>query len=109
MPLGQVELALRVIAGLFVIVAPTLLFLGLWRGLEAMRDDELIQQAHQRAEMRDQSPTGSDWPVDALTDDTVSLLSETNMSVVTCGTCGTPNMQDATYCQECLTELEQSV
>ncbi|MFU1781146.1 zinc ribbon domain-containing protein [Haloarcula japonica] len=109
MPLGQVELALRVIAGLFVIIAPTLLFLGLWRGLETMRDDELIQQAHQRAEMWDQSPTGPDWPVDALTDDTVSLLSETNMSVVTCDTCGTPNMQHATYCQECLTELEQSV
>jgi len=106
MSLGQVELALRVIAGLFVIVAPTLLFLGLWRGLEAMRDDELIQQAHQRAEMGDQSPAGADWPVDGLTDDEASPLSETNMSVVTCGTCGTPNMQDASYCQECLTELE---
>ncbi|KZX46806.1 MULTISPECIES: zinc ribbon domain-containing protein [unclassified Haloarcula] len=106
MSLGQVELALRVIAGLFVIVAPTLLFLGLWRGLEAMRDDELIQQVHQRAEMRDQSPTRADWPVDTLTDDEASPLSETNMSVVTCGTCGTPNMQDASYCQECLTELE---
>jgi len=106
MPLGQVELALRVIAGLFVIVAPTLLFLGLWRGLEAMRDDELIQQAHQRAEMRDRSPTDADWPVDVLADETVSPLSETNLSVVTCGTCGTPNMQNATYCQECLTELD---
>ncbi|AEM55654.1 hypothetical protein HISP_00085 [Haloarcula hispanica N601] len=106
MSLGQVELALRVIAGLFVIVAPTLLFLGLWRGLEAMRDDELIQQVHHRAEMRDQSPTRADWPVDTLTGDEASPLSETNMSVVTCGTCGTPNMQDASYCQECLTELE---
>jgi len=25
---------------------------------------------------------------------------------VTCGSCGTPNMQDASYCQECLTELD---
>jgi hypothetical protein len=106
MPLGQVELALRVIAGLFVIVAPTLLFLGLWRGLEAMRDDELIQRAHQRAEERDQSPTGSDWPVDALTDHESSPLSETSLSVVPCDTCGTPNMEDASYCQECLSELE---
>ena len=109
MPLGQVELALRVIAGLFVIVAPTLLFLGLWRGLEAMRDDELIQQVHQRAEMRDQSPTKPDWPVDVLTDAEALPLSETKMSVVTCSACGTPNVQDATYCQECLTELEESV
>lgn len=107
MPLGQVELAIRVIAGLFVIVAPTLLFLGLWRGLEAMRDDELIEQAHQRAETMDQSRTDADWPVDALTDDQASPLSETAMSVVTCGTCGTPNMRDATYCQECLTELDE--
>ncbi|MEF8828048.1 MAG: zinc ribbon domain-containing protein [Haloarcula sp.] len=106
MSLGQVELALRVIAGLFVIVAPTLLFLGLWRGLEAMRDDELIRQAHQRAEMKDQSSTGPDWSVDALTDAEVSPLSETNLSVVTCRSCGTPNMRDASYCQECLAELE---
>jgi hypothetical protein len=106
MALSQVELALRVIAGLFVIVAPTLLFLGLWRGLEAMRDDELIQQAHQRAESMNQSTPGTDWSVDALTGAEVSPLSETKLSVVTCDTCGTPNMQDASYCQECLTELE---
>ena len=106
MPLGQVELALRVIAGLFVIVAPTLLFLGLWRGLEAMRDDELIQQVHQRAEMRDQPSTRHTLSADTLLDDESSPLSETSLSVVTCDTCGTPNIQDATYCQECLTELE---
>ncbi|KAA9399409.1 zinc ribbon domain-containing protein [Haloarcula sp. CBA1130] len=106
MPLGQLELALRVIAGLFVIVAPTLLFLGLWRGLEAMRDDELIRQAQQRAEMNDRSSTGPNWSADALTNDAAAPLSETNMSVVICGSCGTPNMQDATYCQECFTELE---
>ncbi|EMA20783.1 zinc ribbon domain-containing protein [Haloarcula argentinensis] len=109
MPLGQVELALRVIAGLFVIIAPTLLFLGLWRGLEAMRDDELIQQAHQRAEMRDQPSAGPDWSTDTLLADESSPLSETKMSVVTCSTCGTPNVQDASYCQSCLTELDESV
>ncbi|MDT3434014.1 zinc ribbon domain-containing protein [Haloarcula sp. 1CSR25-25] len=106
MPLGQVELALRVIAGLFVIVAPTLLFLGLWRGLEAMRDDELIEQVTQRAETMDRSGAGRDRPVDVLTDGSASPLSETDLSIVTCGACGTPNMQDASYCQECLTELE---
>ncbi|WP_336336225.1 DUF7577 domain-containing protein [Haloarcula brevis] len=104
MPLGQVELALRVVAGLFVIVAPTLLFLGLWRALDAMRDDELIQQVNRRAETMDQSSADPEWPVDALTDD--SPLSDTAPSVVTCGACGTPNIRDATYCQECLTELE---
>ena len=36
MALGQLELAARVLAGLFVIVAPTLLFLGLWHGLQSM-------------------------------------------------------------------------
>jgi hypothetical protein len=104
MPLGQVELALRVVAGLFVIVAPTLLFLGLWRGLEAMRDDELIQQVHQRAETMDQQSGDPERPVDALTDG--PSLSEPAPPVVTCSACGTPNMRDATYCQECLTELE---
>ena len=44
MAVGEVVLAARVAAGLFVIVAPTLLFLALWRGLQALNDDDLVQR-----------------------------------------------------------------
>jgi hypothetical protein len=106
MAIGQLELAFRVVVTLFAIAAPTLLFLGLWRGLDAMRDDELIERARQRAEATDQSPGGSEWPTDPLPHTGQSPLKAANSTrVVTCETCGTPNMQDATYCQECLSEL----
>ncbi|GCF13699.1 hypothetical protein Harman_16340 [Haloarcula mannanilytica] len=107
MAIGQLELAFRVVVTLFAIAAPTLLFLGLWRGLDAMRDDELIERARQRAEATDQSPTEADWPLDPLPDSGQSpLTADDSGPVVTCETCGTPNMQDATYCQECLSELD---
>ncbi|WP_424001627.1 DUF7577 domain-containing protein [Haloarcula salina] len=102
MPIGQVELAFRVLTGLFVIVAPALLFLGLWRGLEAMRDDELIEQAQQRAETLEQSPAGS--PSVAPSPGR-HASAPSAPSVVRCPSCGTRNMRDATYCQECLAEL----
>jgi len=105
MPLGQVELAFRVLTGLFVIVVPTLLFLGLWRALEAMRDDELIEQVQQRAETMERSPSGS---LSAAPSPGRDASAPTHSSLVRCGACGTPNMRDATYCQECLSELAGS-
>jgi hypothetical protein len=95
--IGQVELAFRVAAGLFVIVAPTLLFLGLWRGLEVLQDDELVECA--RAGEFD-STSSSNTPHGFAT----TVLPDSN-DAVTCEGCGTPNLTDATYCQECLGKL----
>lgn len=92
--IGQVELALRVAAGLFVIVAPTLLFLGLWRGLERLQDDELVERV--RAGEFDSSPSNGMTP---------SLLPGDDADRRACDSCGTPNLGDATYCQECLGKL----
>jgi len=93
--LGQLELAARVTAGMVVIVAPTLLFLALWRGLEAMRDDELVRRARQRAEGMEESgspfdvvPTPSHAPGD-----------------VQCPNCGAGNREGVQYCQQCLSRL----
>jgi len=92
--IGQFELAVRVGATLFVIVAPTLLFLGLWRGLEVMQDDELV------ARVRDgefDSATTSMMP---------SVLPGGDADrTTTCEGCGTPNLADARFCQECLGRL----
>jgi hypothetical protein len=92
---GQVELAARVAMGLFVIVAPTLLFMGLWRGLEAMKDEELIERAREH-ESVSTSPTSGLAP---------SMFPDTGTETRTCDSCGTPNVADATYCQECLSKL----
>lgn len=93
---GQLELAFRVAMGLFVIVAPTLLFLGLWRGLEALKDDELIERAQAQGDFSS-SPSPSEVAS--------SLLPDTDRDLTTCQDCGTPNTTDATYCQECLRKL----
>lgn len=38
------DLLLRVLVGAFVCVAPSLLFLGLWHGLQRMQDGEFVEQ-----------------------------------------------------------------
>ncbi|WP_226022484.1 DUF7577 domain-containing protein [Halomicrobium salinisoli] len=93
---GQAELALRVGAAVFVIVAPTLLFLGLWRGLDALRDDELVEMAREQGYL-ESSPSP--------TDVTAELLPDTGSDTVVCEACGTDNLAEATYCQGCLREL----
>jgi len=93
MAVGQLELALRVLAGLFVIVTPTLLFLGLWRGLQSMRDDALVQRVTARAE-------GDEGPDLSLTP-----AASPDSPVVTCPACGAGNRQDVAYCRQCLSPL----
>lgn len=91
MALGQLELAARVLAGLFVIVTPTLLFLGLWHGLQSMRDDVLVQRVTQRVE--GDEPSGR------------SLSPTPDSPVVTCPTCGAGNRDGVAYCQQCFSRL----
>jgi len=104
MAIGQLQLALRVAAGLFVVVAPTLMFLALWRGLEAMRDDELIQRARRRAEA---DRSDSEWQVDtaSLTDLAPSGDPAMAQRTTTCRSCGAENQTDVTYCRQCLDSI----
>ncbi|MDS0278991.1 zinc ribbon domain-containing protein [Halomicroarcula sp. S1AR25-4] len=105
MAIGQLELALRVVSGLFVILAPTVMFLALWRGLEAMRDDELIERAQQRAEAMEQS--GSEWSFDAAAvAATVTGGDPVPDEMVACPSCGRENRAGVTYCRQCLCELD---
>jgi len=96
MALGDIALAARVAAGLFVIVAPTLLFLALWRGLQAMADDELVRRAKARAD--ETEPSGVAVGVTPLPDPPTSP--------VPCPTCGTPNRAGTSYCKQCLSPLD---
>ncbi|MBV0925618.1 zinc ribbon domain-containing protein [Halomicroarcula limicola] len=103
MALSQLELAFRVGAGLFVIVAPTLLFLALWRGLESMRDDELVERARQRAENAERSST--EWSVGGSAVSVVPDSGASRAETVACPSCGTENRTGVTYCQACLGEI----
>jgi len=104
MPTGVVETAFRVAVAAFVIVGPTVLFLLLLRGLEAMQDEDLIRRVERRAEQMD---SGSDIrPAQGALTAAMPTGEATLSEGVACDNCGTRNRSGVTYCRECLAELE---
>ncbi|UPV74599.1 zinc ribbon domain-containing protein [Halorussus limi] len=110
------NLALRLLMACFVIAAPTLLYLGLIRGLERIRDDALLLALAERddaprdvssaaAEALDKGPIRADGRgsggADAAADPVPTADS------FACSTCGASNMVGAKYCQDCLGELNR--
>lgn len=93
MTVGQTELAARVAAGIFVIVAPTLLFLALWRGLQAMRDGDLVRRVQERTEGTGEIGVS------------LSVVPQPDSSTVPCPNCGTGNRSGTAYCRQCLSKL----
>ncbi|PSQ09540.1 hypothetical protein BRC95_00880 [Halobacteriales archaeon QS_5_68_33] len=90
---GTFELAVRLGVATVAVVGPTLLFLGLWRLLLWLRDDELVKALAERGVVEAPAPS----PVDVLAG--ASGGSE-------CGTCGTVNVRGADVCRECFSSLE---
>ena len=96
------HIAFRLLVAAVVIVAPSLLFLGLWRGLMRLRDDDLIDR------LPDEEPVGS--PLD--TDLGRGLLGlqgsvgEQQDEAVVCDACGARNVEHARYCGHCLKRLD---
>ena len=97
---GTLETAGRLAVAGFVMVAPTLLFLGLVRALEALRDDAFIERWLTEGEHEHE-----------LEDDVLTVLADglgvetDGASGVRCAACGTTNMPDAEYCHNCLGRL----
>lgn len=92
----------RLAVAAFVMVAPTLLFLGLIRGLERLRDDDLVNEwARTQGHTRD---IAADDAVLAVLADGIGLEPE-HPSTVRCPACGVSNRIDVSYCQECLNRL----
>ena len=90
---GTFELAVRLAVATVAVVGPTLLFLGLWRFLMWLRDDELVKALAQRGVVDAPDPS----PADVLAG--ASGGSE-------CGNCGTVNLRGASVCRDCLSSLE---
>ena len=100
MAIGQLELAFRVAAGLFVILAPTALFLGLWKGLMRLRDENLIERVRRMEGRGSPSPATA-----AVTGSAASALDRDEEPHVVCESCGTPNAAGMQICRECLGTL----
>jgi hypothetical protein len=107
------NLALRLLVACLVIVSPTLLFLGLMRGLEKLRDDALLMRLAENddapqdvssaaAEALDKGPIRADGRGSSAADDPAPTVNS-----FVCSTCGESNMTGARYCQRCLGELNR--
>lgn len=109
------DLALRLLVACFVITAPSVLFLGLMRGLEKLRDDALLLRLAESDDAPedvssaarrslDKGPIRADGRGES---DVGALDPAPAPDVRVCSTCGESNMTDATYCKECLAELKR--
>lgn len=88
------EMAFRVAVAAFVIVTPTLMFLGLVRLLETMRDEDLIYRLLTEEELRrvERSHSLSGF---------VEEVTGTGSNVLRCPSCGTINAAGMDSCHEC--------
>jgi hypothetical protein len=102
---GTFELLGRLAVAVFVMIAPTLCFLGLVRGLERVRDDDLINE-WARTHGADDDLTDHD-DVLAVLASGVGIETD-DSSTVRCPACGTRNRAGMTFCHDCQGRLGSS-
>jgi hypothetical protein len=98
------ETLFRVVVAGVLVVAPTMLFLGLWRGLMALRNDDLAN----RTLNGDFGPI-SDGPIPArmfgFAAPRGGRAATGSESLVRCPNCQSENPGYVGYCEECLESL----
>ncbi|PCR89914.1 DUF7577 domain-containing protein [Natrinema ejinorense] len=102
---GSYELLGRLAVAGFVMIAPTLCFLGLVRGLERLRDDDVINE-WARAHGSNHDITDQD-DVLAVLARGVGIEAD-DSSTVRCPACGTRNRAGVTFCHACQGRLGSS-
>lgn len=109
------DLALRLLIACFVITAPTVLFLGLMRGLERLRDDALLTRLAESDDAPDDVSSAARRSLDKGpiradgrgTTDASAIDPAPAPEFRVCSTCGESNVRSATYCKGCLAELRR--
>lgn len=94
------EVAFRVAVAVFVIVAPTLMFLGFWRLLLRMRNGELVERVMSDERIDEQWSSGEFAQPSVL-----SMIHPSTSSGPGCPHCGASNLPEARYCASCLRRL----
>jgi hypothetical protein len=100
------EIVFRLAVATLVIVMPSVLFVGFYRGMLMLRDDRLIERVYDGHRRR----TGGSLAPEQFVPDRVAPERGTpdlpGQEGVPCPDCGTPNPSDVTYCQGCLVKLD---
>ncbi|WP_458189374.1 hypothetical protein [Haladaptatus sp. NG-WS-4] len=100
------ELTFRVLVGGVLTIAPTILFLGLWRGLMALRDDDLVNRT-----MNGEFGAIPESPISAVmfgqgtVDRNPTRSEEVAEGWRRCRACDELNPDYAEYCHTCLKKL----
>ncbi|MFA9417636.1 zinc ribbon domain-containing protein [Natrinema sp. HArc-T2] len=100
---GSYALLGRLTLAAFVMIAPTLCFLGLTRGLERLRDDDLINEWARTHGHAEHDVTDREDALAALTNE--RGVDAGSSSLVRCAVCGTRNRAGVTYCHSCQHQL----
>ena len=98
--MAPLELGFRLAVAIFVILAPTAMFLGFWRLLMRMRDGELVQRV-----TADDRVTGEWSNGKFVRPAVVRMLQPAGNSGNRCPNCGTSNPETASHCGSCLNRL----
>lgn len=101
------HILLRMVATAVMAVLPTLFFLAFWRGLMALRDDDLARQVKAMEERERRAAvtgraSGSNGPLGDLLDGV-----QERTAPGTCPECGVENREEMDYCRNCLAELPE--
>ncbi|MFB1065308.1 zinc ribbon domain-containing protein [Natrinema sp. H-ect4] len=104
---GPYALLGRLAVAAFVMIAPTLCFLGLVRGLERLRDDDLINEWARTRGGDDAHDITEHDDVLAVVANEIGVEAD-GSSTVRCPACGTVNRAGVTYCHGCQHRLESS-
>ncbi|RBI62162.1 hypothetical protein DMJ13_09770 [halophilic archaeon] len=98
------ETAFRLVVAGVLVVAPTMLFLGLWRGLMALRNDDLANRT-----LNGEFGPISDGPIPARVFDFAAPNggrgATADESFVRCPNCQSENPNYVDYCGDCLEPL----
>jgi len=93
------ELVFRLLVAGVSILGPTVLFLGLWRFLEWLRDDELVEHLAARGVLEHPE-------VGVTTEEVLETVAGSGSSPRRCVRCGARNAVGASNCRNCSASLE---
>ncbi|MDB2241929.1 hypothetical protein [Halorubrum ezzemoulense] len=93
---GAAALGWRLAVAAVAIAGPTLLYLGLWRLLEWLRDDALIERLAARGAVERPRPAAAD----------VLAAATSGVDDRRCPACGTVAVAGETECRECRRPIE---